>query len=76
MGSKAGPHYIPNTPHKMADIDNFYDDKLVDNDVDNDLESQFQEFRDTVGDTEDTDRKEGKTEPEKEKKPAPCGCRR
>ena len=64
------------THRTMADIDNFYDDKLVSNDVDNDLESQVQEFRDTVGDTEDTNRKEEKTEPKKEKKTAPCGCRR
>ena len=57
----------------MADIDNFYDDKLGFTDAEDQLRDQSEEFKETVGDTDDEKKK---TEQETEKKPKPCGCRR
>ncbi len=58
----------------MADIDNFYNDKLDFTDVEEQLQDQFQEFKETVEDTKDSDRQKGNEEKPKEK-PKSCGCR-
>ena len=57
----------------MADIDNFYDDTLDFTDAEDQLRDQSEEFKETVGDTDDEKKK---TEQETEKKPKPCSCRR